>query len=51
METHDTQGDCWGLMRLSMHIGDSSDSRHYWGLMRLRDTWGLMRLRKITVDS
>ena len=52
METRETQGDYWGLIRLIETAGDSSNS------MRLTeshenpgDFWGLMRLKETAGDS
>ena len=35
METHETQGDCWGLVRLSETNGDSETQGDYLGLIIL----------------
>ena len=50
METHEIQGDYWGLIRLIETAGDSSDSGRlmeshenpvdFWGIMRLIETAG-----------
>ena len=52
MESHDTQGDYWGLMRLKESTVDSLDSGR---LMETHETQGdflvLMRLRESNGDS
>ena len=52
METHETQGDYWGLIRFIETAGDSSDSgRLMESYENSGDFWGLMRLKETAGDS
>ena len=52
MESHETQGDYWGLMSLSETIGDSLDSGRLLVTHETqRDCWVIMRIKETSVDS
>ena len=58
METHETQGDSWGLMKLKILIKTHSHSCYSWTLLGIHKTkkyycglMRLMRLRETTGDS
>ena len=52
METHEAEGDSWGLMRLRESNGDSRVSERLLGTHEThRDYWGLMNLIETTANS